>query len=581
MATRSARVHRAAFSLALLTSTLATTAVLAGGGIEGRVFDLNGQALNQAMVTLTKESGSAGPSAVSVFTDEKGHFQFPAGTARGTVSVQKLGYRALEPTTRVQSDTADLRIILRADANQAGVAPASAWLAHADPNDKTQLVMTCVGCHQMPAPDVRAYAKMISDVPSSDPADARKQSWHTIVQYMNYLSAWEFGRGGDGPPPDADRVYSGGDAAPTAALLARTFTSPLQEIQGYKYGAPLLVTPRTVIREYEVPAPNAIREAATTTDPQVLWAADVSSNRLVRVDATTGALRDFQIPVDRPMGPHTLVRAQDGAMWATAFFNGYVARLDPTHEQWKVWQLDIGDGNVAGVHDLSFGASHHLMTDRRGRIWYSDIVHNGVGWLDPKTGKAGIYKVPPVPGRVGGEATYGLVMQSDRTHIWYAQLGVGTFGSFNVDTLKFETVVQMPEKNSGPRRITISDQDVLYVPLYGAGQLVEYDTRAKKMIGVYDLPDRASAPYAVTWDQKRKVVWIPTSNANVLYRFDPRDKSFAVLPLPREGAFLRMVVVDDKTGALVTSYANIVENVHGPRMAVTIDLGDSVQGAAR
>jgi streptogramin lyase len=86
----------------------------------------------------------------------------------------------------------------------------------------------------------------------------------------------------------------------------------------------------------------------------------------------------------------------------------------------------------------------------------------------------------------------------------------------------------------------------------------------------------------VTWDPKRKVVWIPTSNANVLYRFDPRDKSFGVLPLPREGAFLRMVVVDDTTGALVTSYANIVENVHGPRMALTIDLGDMPpQGARR
>jgi virginiamycin B lyase len=364
-------------------------------------------------------------------------------------------------------------------------------------------------------------------------------------------------------------------------LLARTFTSSLQETEGYKYGAPLLVTPRTVIREYEVPATNAVREAVTLADPRVLWAADVSSNRLIRIDAVTGGLRDFQIPVDRPMGPHTLVRAADGALWATSFFNGFVARLDPKAEQFKVWRLDIGGGQMAGVHDLSFGSGHHLLTDRRGRIWYSDIAHNAVGWFDPKSGKSGIYKVPDVPGRTGGEQVYGLVMASDRTHIWYAQLGIGRFGSFNVDTLKFETGVELPDKNSGPRRITLSDQDVLYVPLYGAGQLVEYDTRARKTIGVYDLPDRACAPYSVTWDPKRKVVWIPTSNANVLYRFDPRDKSFAVLPLPREGAFLRMVVVDDTTGALVTSYANIVEYVHGPRMAVTIDLGDMAQGGAR
>jgi streptogramin lyase len=174
-----------------------------------------------------------------------------------------------------------------------------------------------------------------------------------------------------------------------------------------------------------------------------------------------------------------------------------------------------------------------------------------------------------------------MVMASDRTRIWYSQLGAASFGSFNVETLKFETSVQLPDKGSGPRRITISDEDVLYVPLYGTGQLVEYDARARKTIGTYDLPDRASAPYAVTWDPKRKVVWIPTSNGNVIYRFDPRDKSLAVLPLPREGAFMRMLQVDKKSGALITSYGNIVENVHGPRMAVIIDLGDQPAGSSR
>jgi streptogramin lyase len=214
------------------------------------------------------------------------------------------------------------------------------------------------------------------------------------------------------------------------------------------------------------------------------------------------------------------------------------------------------------------------MADRSGRVWFSDIVNNAVGWFHPETGDAGLFNVPDVPGRESGETLYGVVMTSDRTHVWYAQVGIGTFGSFNVETQKFETVVPLPDKNSGPRRITISDEDILYVPLYGSGQLVEYDTRARKLLGNYDLPDRASAPYAVTWDPKRKVVWIPTSNADAIYRFDPRDKSFGVLPLPRDRAFLRQLVVDKESGALVTSYANIVENSKGPRMALLIDLGD-------
>jgi streptogramin lyase len=391
---------------------------------------------------------------------------------------------------------------------------------------------------------------------------------------MNYLSAWEFGRGAGGGPPDAARVYSGGDPGPTTALLARTMAGSFQELAAYGHGAPLLVDGHTVIREYEVPRPNAVREAVTLADPRTIWAADVSANRVIRVDAATGAQRDYEIPSERIIGPHTLVRGRDGSLWVAPFFNGIVARLEPASEHWRTWQLSTSSGGPVGVHDLTFDSQHDLVTDRRGRIWFSDIINNAVGWLDPATGRSGIYPVPAVAGRAGGELLYGIVMTADRRHVWYSQLGIGCFGSFNTETLEFETVVQLPERHSGPRRVAVSDRDILYVALYGSGQLAEYDTRARRMIGVYDLPDRASAPYATTWDQKRKVVWIPTSNADAIYRFDPRDKSFAVLPLPREGAFLRMLLVDRQSGALVTSYANILENVHGPRMVLTIELAD-------
>jgi hypothetical protein len=41
-----------------------------------------------------------------------------------------------------------------------------------------------------------------------------------------------------------------------------------------------------------------------------------------------------------------------------------------------------------------------------------------------------------------------------------------------------------------------------------------------------------------------------------------------------------MVHVDRRSGALVTSYANIVEHVRGPRMALLIDPGDDAVKAA-
>jgi hypothetical protein len=51
--------------------------------------------------------------------------------------------------------------------------------------------------------------------------------------------------------------------------------------------------------------------------------------------------------------------------------------------------------------------------------------------------------------------------------------------------------------------------------------------------------------------------------------------------LPREQAFLRMVGVEPETGVLVSAYGNIVETVHGPRMAVVIDPGDDYPAVRR
>src|SRR5947208_1746619 len=45
----------------------------------GRVSDLNGAPLVQAMVTLTKVAGASGATATTVFTNEQGEFGFAAG----------------------------------------------------------------------------------------------------------------------------------------------------------------------------------------------------------------------------------------------------------------------------------------------------------------------------------------------------------------------------------------------------------------------------------------------------------------------------------------------------------------------
>lgn len=550
--------------------------------LDGTVVDLNGRPIVQAQVTVRTGDSHAGADLITVFTGDGGRFSFPeavtvADKVESALTARALGYDLLHVTAEgAADDLVNATIVMTSTSNQATAAPASAWLKHvSDRDEKARFVLNCVGCHQVPSEEVRAYAAQIDAVDVADAATVREQSWLSIVHYMNYLSGWEFGRANPAGPPDAEHAYAVGPGEEVATTMVNHFAGAMDELSGYGYGAPLIVTGDTVIREYEVKQKNAIREAMMLGSPPKLWVADVATNRMYAIDVATGEQEYHDIPFDGVSGPHSLHRAADGSLWITPFFPSVIARLDPVEMSWRTWATTTNKGEVVGIHDLSFGASHELLTDVDGLVWYSDIGNNAVGYFNPETGDAEIFHAPEIPGRPGaGALLYGLIMTADRKHIWYSQLGIGSFGNFNIETREFETRVVLPMADSGPRRLTITEDDVMYVPLYGSGQLVEYDTKARKQLGMYDLPDTGSAPYAVTWDSVRKVVWIATSNADVIYSFDPQTGSFGVIPLPRAGAFLRMIDIDPESGVLVTSYANIVEFVKGPRMALIIDPGD-------
>lgn len=547
--------------------------------VTGRVVDLNGRPMSQAMVRLTAADGNTGASVISVFTDQNGRFTFPDPVnAVQSLDVRVLGYEQLHPVDHVdagKSGKADLTIVMRSSSNEAAVAPASAWLAGIkDRREKSRFVRNCIDCHQVPAREVRAYAKQIASVKGTDPAVVRRQSWTAIVHYMNYISRWEFGRATRTRPLNAEGAYAVTDGKDVIDTLTKHFVGPMDELSGYGYGAPLIVNGKTVIKEYRVKRPNAVREALLLGHPKQLWVADVSTNRMYEIDPRTGRQRHLTVPSETIMGPHSLHRGADGSLWATPLFNSVIAHLNPDTETWKTYGMTTINGVRIGVHDLSFGYQHELETDPQGRIWYSDIGDSAVGYLDPKTGKEQIFRIPPAPGRSKRTETYGLVMTRDRKHIWYSQLAVGVFGSFNVETEKFGTQVVLKDPHAGPRRLTIDDNDIMYVSLYGSGQLLVYDTKNDRRLGLYDLPDTGSAPYGATWDPVRRVVWIATSNGGVIYRFDPETKKFGVLPLPRGSSFLRMIDIDPQTGNLITSYGNVVQFVHGPRMALIIDPGD-------
>jgi streptogramin lyase/cytochrome c551/c552 len=571
--------------------------------VQGMVLDLNGRTVPQAMITLDRGAQARGASHITVFSNTEGRFvlpTLPAGTrmADWHISVRALGYRPVSPAAdpvslldvaRVQEDVYDLLFVLQPVANRAATAPASAWLqALPDERSRHLLISECVGCHQFPTAQVREFAAALDRVPSGDPLRVRRDAWHLIIRYMRA----RFVEGlPQGSPVSLDTVpfevitnpslgvTSAADEDALVELLATGLPDRLDTLASYEFGAAYALTPRTVIREYQMAGPNGIRETIAVSGSKYLWVADSWRNRLVRLNPDTGGQLDYDVPFDGPTGPHTLLRSRDGYIWVAMLDSAVLGRLDPASGDWRLWRFwgpdadEPSGGPPPGVHDLAFDADMMLASDSAGRVWMTDISRNGLIGLNTETGAFASYPAPAIPDRSPSNiAMYGIVMAADKKTVWYTQL-LGNLGAFNTETLEYETIVELPV-GAGPRRLAITADDMLWVPLFGAGQIMQYDARARRIVKVYNLPDRASAPYAVTWDADRGVLWIATSNADVIYRFEPLAERFGVIPLPRSRAFLRMLAIHPDTGELLTSYANLPVTAKGPRMALSIDIDD-------
>ena len=328
--------------------------------LTGTLTDLNGRRVAGASITVAP-AGQPGPTALTVFSDAQGRFTFPdrpgyGDPARLNVTIRALGHQLLDVRAqRPAADRIELTLLAQPTTNQADMAPASAWLrGSADRDETSSFVLDCMGCHQSPMRRFRDYANAIADVPGTDRADISRRGFRSLIQYMNYISAWEFGRNASAHVADAGSVYSVGHGEQVVEYLARRFPGRMNELGGYDWGAPLIVTPRTRIAEYEVPRPNAVREAVVRGSgrERSLYVADVSSNTMFRINVETGAQSTLQIPHAAPFGPHSLHKAADGSLWATPFFPTALSHLDVKTQQWRTWPLQARSGEMSGIHDL-------------------------------------------------------------------------------------------------------------------------------------------------------------------------------------------------------------------------------------
>lgn len=583
------------------------------GDLTGRVMAIgNGQPVAEAIVTLTFPSTTPGPTAITVFSGTDGVFTFtglPSPLPEAvTISASKLGYKQVEPSDghlhldRVPAGERP-QVLLETIGDIANSVPASAWLASMPPgeaHEKAITITSCTSCHQFPSPRMREYARLIESVSNGADGDqkaveewkkvVRHEAWRTVVKYMRPKHFAVFPLES---PVNIDAIdwptainadfnfFSARQGDLIAKYLAENFprTTATLPAEKYRYGAPLSVTAKTTIREYQFPNDALVREMVSAPDSEYFWGADVRRNMIVRLDGATGETKWFKPDFKGSTGPHTIVPDDSGHMWVSMIDNDQFSRFETKKEQWKLWTLrpsNLPDtAAMAGsaiVHDMSIDSRGHLARDKYGKVWVTLVGSNQLGTLDPDSGEVAFYDTYHLEGLSAiNHLIYGCVISNDRKTVWYSQLN-GVVGSVDAKTHKLDKVIPFTE-GAGPRRLSLDNAGTLWVALFGTGQIAKVDMATGKVAQTFDLPDRGSAPYAVSWDEKRKVVWVANANSDVIYRLDPKTGASTVIPLPRKMAYLRQIAIDQKNGRLVASYGNYPEG-SGPSMGVVIDVGD-------
>ena len=585
-------------TLALFTAIC--TSVGASVGISAvQALDIGGQLKDElggvvpgAMVTLSGEHLNA--STVSVFTDSRGQYRFSDLSVKNgkglSFSTKVIGYEQPEVPKLVEQADGSIKadIAMRRIDNVAHQVPPSAWMSHFPDERATYAVMlNCAQCHQYPHSKVQDYAGKLADLTIAQ----REQVWRDIFRFMRVKAVGIMPEGLEidlstvpisAFKDDANNGFSHGDEDTMAPVLAAHMKTDFSyySVQDYnKLRAPL-ANIGTEIREYQLPPPTAAmfhdsnihRDKAGRLS---VWSVDWFNRRMARTYPDTGEVKIFSLSTDI-IGAHTLVPDTKGNLWATFQVSGQIGRFDPVSEQWQLWNTgDRGwtQGGAGLVHSFANTANFNVGFDGKGRLWASLGGVNKLVALNPDTGTTETFAAPPTAGDSAfSSGLYGGVMTADGKHVWFTQLQ-GHLFSFNTETEKIETVISFP-RGSGPRRLAIDKDDVIYLPLFGAGELYVYDARAKKEIGRYPLPDRAAAPYAVTWDPGRNAVWFGSGNSNLIYRFDIDTKRFMEYPLPAgEGTIVRAISIDEQTGKVYFSYAPVAE-LNGPNMVVELTPGE-------
>jgi virginiamycin B lyase len=256
----------------------------------------------------------------------------------------------------------------------------------------------------------------------------------------------------------------------------------------------------------------------------------------VAPQAFTAKVTEWQLP--KPMFARSSAVAPDGSLYIALPNDNKIVRFDPRTQAFNEWDL------LGGHHPNS------VLVDHDGTVWTAGYGNGTIGRLKPATGMIAEFSVPS-----GGGGPHTLALSKDGTTLWFTLQTGDKIGSVvwwcrssehklgRLEPLTGRISELDLGRGSRPRRIATAPDGMLWVTLYGKGQLARVDPVAMKVVKTQALPGGNAGAYSVAVDDAG-IVWANEIKLDAVVRFDPATESMRTIKLPSLNVGIRKLTID-------------------------------------
>jgi virginiamycin B lyase len=505
----------------------------APAGLTGQVSSAKEGAMEGVVVSAKKAGGTI---TVSVVTDDKGHYSFPADRLEPghyAISARAAGYDLDGPkdadVAAGKATTADVK--LKPTHNLSKQLTNAEWMLSMPGSDQQKsFLLNCNGCHTVerivrsvhdPEEFLQIFKRMGSYYPGSTPLKP---------QPLVGDASREVGRGGD-------------NARKNAEFLASINLSQ-QETWGYQLKTlPRLTGKSThvIITEYDLPDRLIQPHDVSLDRDGTVWYSDFGQMFLGKMDPKTGKVTQYPIPVVKkgyPVGTLNLEFDHDDNPWVGVMYQSAIAKFDKKTETFQTW-------STPKEWDTDAGQLGHLALDGTptdNKVWIKNSDGGNIYRLDLGTNKMenlGAFKDPRTSKRIG---TYGLHSDA-QNNVYLLDFAAGNIVKIDAKT-KAPTIYVTPTPNSRPRRGRVDAEGRLWFAEYNGNAIGMFDPKTEK-ISEWKVPTPWSAPYDAEADRNGEA-WTGSMLTDRVARLDIATGQYTEYQLPHPTNIRRVHIDDSK-----------------------------------